>query len=281
MRSRDFSRAPVQARAEALVVLERPGGDLAWARRARRAVRAADGHVWSTGVQARDADGRGVRGLVACFTTPAQADAFTAGADPARDRTRTFRAAPDGYTNGVWRAEGDVMAHVERFSPLSAETSRGRTPPLVAPAPARRRRGARGGTGDPEAGRAGGRADGTPTTPARSGAMFLGATRYRGPHSWAVLSREWYPMVADMRRMRGYVWHRVYWEPPFTLGTLAFFTDRDALMLFARLPAHRRLMTWITRDRRHGTGGYIRVHLAEGASADAGDAAGGTAGEAA
>ncbi|WP_223148426.1 hypothetical protein, partial [Actinotalea sp. JY-7885] len=102
-----------------------------------------------------------------------------------------------------------------------------------------------------------------PRSPVDAGAMFVGATRYRGPHSWAVLSREWYPMVAAMRRLRGYVWHGVYWEPPFTLGTLAFFATRDDLLAFARLPQHRRLMRWITRDRRHGTAGYIRIHVAD------------------
>ncbi|ADG74042.1 hypothetical protein Cfla_1138 [Cellulomonas flavigena DSM 20109] len=257
MRTRDFSRAPAPGRAEALVVVERPGGAVTWVRATRRAARTADGHLWSTGVRARDASGA-VRGRVVCFATSAQAARWTTTLDPARDRWRVFRAEAEGYSNGVWRAEGDVMAHVERFTPTSVESAQGRTPPLVAPAPPRRR-----AEGRPRAGDRTGR----PGTPSAAGAMFLGATRYRGPHAWAVLSREWSPMVADMRRMRGYVWHRVYWAPPFTLGTLAFFADRDALLAFARHPAHRRLMTWITRDRRHGTGGYIRVHVAEPAPA--------------
>ena len=246
MRTRDFSLAPVQARAEALVVLERAGTGPGWARRTRSAARAAEGYRWSTAVRAA-----GVRGRIVCFATATDAASFAATADVQHERCRTFLAEPDGYSNGVWRAEGDVMAHIERFSALTSETHHDRTPPLVAPAPPRR--GARRGA--EASGPAGSR------TPAQAGAMFLGATRYRGPHSWVVLSREWYPMIAAMRRMRGYVWHRVYWEPPFTLGTLAFFADRDALLLFARLPAHRRLMEWITRGRRHGTGGYIRIHV--------------------
>lgn len=268
MRTRDFSRAPVQARAGALVVLERTGADGAWVRRARRAARAADGYVWSAGVRARDAAGTVARGLVVCVAAPAHAAALAGSSAPGHERARVFVAEPEGYSNGVWRAEGDVMAHVERFTALTSESTRGRTPPLVAPAPPRRRGARRQDAPTGDAPRSAG-------TPAQAGAMFLGATRYRGPHSWAALAREWYPMVASMRRMKGYVWHRVYWEPPFTLGTIAFFADRDALMLFARLPAHRRLMTWITRDRRHGTGGYIRVHVAPGV----GDAPGGDAGE--
>ncbi|QCB95001.1 hypothetical protein [Cellulomonas shaoxiangyii] len=260
MRTRDFSRAPVESRAEALVVLERTGAGPAWAWRAHRAVRAADGYVWSAGVRARDAAGAPVRGLVVCVATPAQGRALADGAGLGHERARVFVADPQGYSNGVWRAEGDEMAHIERFTALTSESARGRTPPPVAPAPPRRttERTAADGARDPDPSSRPAR------TPAQAGAMFLGATRYRGPHSWALLSREWYPMVAAMRRMTGYVWHRVYWAPPFTLGTIAFFTDRDALMLFARLPAHRRLMEWITRDRRHGTGGYIRVHVAPG-----------------
>ncbi|WP_309135196.1 hypothetical protein [Cellulomonas sp.] len=271
MRTRDFSRAPAEARAAALVVLERTGAGPRWTRGARRAVRAADGYVWSAGVRARDAAGSTVRGLVVCVATPAHAAALAGSSAPGHERARTFVAEAEGYSNGGWRAEGDVMAHVERFTPLTSESTRGRTPPLVAPAPPRGRR-----TPVDRAEVDHAAAAARPVrTPAQAGAMFLGATRYRGPHSWAALAREWYPMVAAMRRMRGYVWHRVYWAPPFTLGTIAFFADRDALMLFARLPAHRRLMTWITRDRRHGTGGYIRVHVATGV----GDAPGGDVGE--
>ena len=37
-----------------------------------------------------------------------------------------------------------------------------------------------------------------------------------------------------MTRMRGYRWHKTYYEWPLTLGTIAFFEDRDALLKFAR-----------------------------------------------
>ncbi|GAA4083473.1 MULTISPECIES: DUF4188 domain-containing protein [Actinomadura] len=94
-------------------------------------------------------------------------------------------------------------------------------------------------------------------------AMFVGATRYRGPLSILTLSLTWFRMVRDMKRMRGYCWHKVYWEFPFTLGTLAFFEDRDALLLFARSRHHRRLMRWVTDGTKNATGGYIRIYNAE------------------
>jgi hypothetical protein len=98
---------------------------------------------------------------------------------------------------------------------------------------------------------------------ARAGAMFIGATRYRGPLAILRLWPAWLRMVRDLRRMSGYRWHTVYWEFPFTLGTIAFFADRDAMLRFARSRHHRKLMTWVTDGTRNATGGYIRLYTAE------------------
>lgn len=99
--------------------------------------------------------------------------------------------------------------------------------------------------------------------PARAGAMFVGATRYRGPLAILRLWPVWIRMVRDLKRMSGYRWHTVYWEFPFTLGTIAFFADRDAMLRFARSRHHRRLMMWVTDGTRHATGGYIRLYTAD------------------
>jgi hypothetical protein len=34
---------------------------------------------------------------------------------------RLWVAEPDGYTNGIWRAEGNVMAHIETYSPIRGD----------------------------------------------------------------------------------------------------------------------------------------------------------------
>ncbi|MFG2046606.1 DUF4188 domain-containing protein [Micromonospora sp. NPDC048935] len=95
-------------------------------------------------------------------------------------------------------------------------------------------------------------------------AMFVGATRYRGPRSILTLTRTWFRMVRQMRRMDGYRWHTVYYRFPFTLGTIAFFSDRDALLTFARSRHHRDLMCWVTdHGTKNATGGYIRLYNAE------------------
>jgi hypothetical protein len=60
-----------------------------------------------------------------------------------------------------------------------------------------------------------------------------------------------------------YCWHTVYWQWPLTLGTIAFFRDRDALLKFARSKYHRELMCWVTdHGKRNATGGYIRLYTA-------------------
>ncbi|MFI6133765.1 DUF4188 domain-containing protein [Micromonospora sp. NPDC051141] len=97
---------------------------------------------------------------------------------------------------------------------------------------------------------------------ARAGAMFIGGTRYASPLVLLRLAPDWFRMVRDMRRMSGYCWHTVYWQFPLTLGTIAFFTDRDAMLRFARTRHHRKLMAWLTDGGRNATAGFIRLYTA-------------------
>jgi hypothetical protein len=163
---------------------------------------------------------------------------------------RILEAEPSGYTNGQWRAEDGAMAHIERFTPTSIETARGTEPPLVAPTVPipHRKRPARSRADRPW----------RPITDTHS--MFLGATKYTGPAAIIYQARIYFPMIAQMVKMRGYVWFTTYYVFPFTLGTLAFFSERDDLIAFARMPGHRHLMQWITKDTRSGSAGFIRLH---------------------
>jgi hypothetical protein len=147
------------------------------------------------------------------------------------------------------------MGHIDRFTPTSVEAGRGVEPPRVADASTDPP--SRSSTKEHAPTRATKRA----TRPiADAHAMFVGATKYTGPSALIALSRIYYPMIARMVTMRGHVWFTTYYEFPFTLGTLAFFERRDDLLAFARMPGHRHLMQWITKDTRNGTGGYIRLH---------------------
>lgn len=108
----------------------------------------------------------------------------------------------------------------------------------------------------------------------QAGAVFVGATRYASPLAWARLAPRWNAMVREMRRRPGYLHHQVYYDPPFTLGTIGYFRTRDDLLAFARSGAHRGLMQWVTDGTDNATGGYIRVYdlraADEGAAPDGG-----------
>lgn len=94
----------------------------------------------------------------------------------------------------------------------------------------------------------------------KANAMFVGATRYRGPLSILHVTRRWRRLIKKLEQSPGYRWHRIYYEFPFTLGTIAFFDDAASLLRFARSEEHRELMMWVTTGDRHATGGYIRIY---------------------
>ena len=276
MRSTDFSLAPLQGRAQAMVVVERRFDTAADARRARRtrlelATHFADspGFLWQKSYR------RSPRtlGIASYFSTRDQLDHALVTA-PARlepwlrlggahPTGRVLEAEPSGYTNGIWRAEDGRMGHIERFTPTSVEAARETEPPRVDAASTERPTG-HGPTRPRRSTR-----DSRPIADAR--AMFVGATKYTGPAALIALARIYYPMIARMVTMRGYVWFTTYYKFPFTLGTLAFFERRDDLLAFARMPGHRHLMQWITKDTRNGTAGYIRLHVAPETAAPLGE----------
>jgi hypothetical protein len=92
-------------------------------------------------------------------------------------------------------------------------------------------------------------------------AEFVGATKFRGPVSMIKLARRWYPMLAKLKQSPGYRGHRVWYRFPFTLGTIAFFADKDALLSFARSPEHHAIMRWVM-EPGNARGGFIRLYEA-------------------
>jgi hypothetical protein len=98
---------------------------------------------------------------------------------------------------------------------------------------------------------------------AQATALFIGANRHAGLRAIARFLPRWWRLRRDMVRFRGYCWHRVYWQFPFTLGAVVVFRDRDALLRFARSRQHRLLMEWLTDGRRNATAGFIRLYTAE------------------
>lgn len=271
MRSTDFSLAPPQGRAGAMIVVERRFSQAPDARRARAARRTLAAHFAdSPGFLWQKSYTRSPRtiGIASYFTgrdeldhalvtAPAQLEPWLR-LDGEHPTGRILEAEPSGYTNGVWRAEDGVMGHIERFTPTSVEAARETEPPRVDAASTVRPTGVTARKAQQPAPKP----KREPRPIADAHAMFVGATKYTGPTALIALSRIYYPMIARMVTMRGYVWFTTYYEFPFTLGTLAFFERRDDLLAFARMPGHRHLMQWITKGTRNGTAGYIRLHTA-------------------
>jgi hypothetical protein len=270
MRSTDFSLAPPQGRAGAMIVVERRFEQATDARRARTARRTLAAHfadspgfLWQKSYR-RSPNAVGVAAYFrereqldhALVTAPAHLEPWLRLAHE-HPTGRILEAEPSGYTNGVWRAEDGRMGHIERFTPTSVEVGRQAEPPRVDAASTER---PTGGPATKPRQSPGPKREPRPIADAH--AMFVGATKYTGPRALIALSRIYYPMIARMVTMRGYVWFTTYYEFPFTLGTLAFFERRDDLLAFARMPGHRHLMQWITKDTRNGTAGYIRLHTA-------------------
>lgn len=144
MRTDDFSRAPRIARAGAMFVgVTRCAGPLAWARHVAH-------HRTTVAALRRDGGCCAHRtfwqapwtvGVVGWFDTMddllrlARTGAHRGLEDWALGRpgatggwVRVYEAGPHGYSNGVWRAEGDVMATIEHFTPVRRETQ---GPPVV------------------------------------------------------------------------------------------------------------------------------------------------------
>ncbi|CAN5855121.1 hypothetical protein BH24ACT15_BH24ACT15_13210 [soil metagenome] len=96
--------------------------------------------------------------------------------------------------------------------------------------------------------------------PLAARSVFVGATRYTGPLAWLRLAPKWMAMVKVMKRMPGYLHHQVYYQRPFTLGTIGYFATEQDLQRFARTGQHRELMQWAVDGTRNATGGYIRLY---------------------
>src|SRR5204863_435348 len=89
-------------------------------------------------------------------------------------------------------------------------------------------------------------------------AQFVGATYFSGPIALVQLYFRWRRLVRRLMRAPGYRGHRIWFRFPSTLGTIAFFSDRDALLAFARSPEHASIMRWVM-EPGNARGGFIRI----------------------
>lgn len=90
-------------------------------------------------------------------------------------------------------------------------------------------------------------------------AEFVGATCFKSPFALLELSFKWRALKKRMVESEGYRGHQVWYRWPMTIGTIAFFKDRDALLAFARTPEHADIMRWVMLPGK-AHGGFIRFY---------------------
>jgi hypothetical protein len=90
-------------------------------------------------------------------------------------------------------------------------------------------------------------------------AQFVGATFFTGPLPVLELTWRWRRLLRRLKQSPGYRGHRVWYRFPFTFGTIAFFSDRDSLLAFARSAEHASIMRWVM-EPGNARGGFIRIY---------------------
>lgn len=79
----------------------------------------------------------------------------------------------------------------------------------------------------------------------QAGVMVVASTRLPGPTGWLRHVGRHRGMLAQLRRTPGYRAHRTFWQPPSTLGLVAWFDTLDDLVGFARTGLHPALAAWV------------------------------------
>lgn len=95
----------------------------------------------------------------------------------------------------------------------------------------------------------------------RATAEFVGGTHFSGFLAFIGLFKRWRPMVRRLKSSPGYCGHHVWYRFPYTWGTIAFFSDRTALLTFARSPEHTEMIRWVMTPG-NARGGFIRLYEA-------------------
>lgn len=100
----------------------------------------------------------------------------------------------------------------------------------------------------------------------QAGAMVVGSTRITGSVAALGQLRRHRAMLAELQRASGYRAHRAYWQPPSTLGMVAWFDTVDDVARFARTGAHPALADWVDAgtlgESTRGEHDWVRVYQA-------------------
>lgn len=101
---------------------------------------------------------------------------------------------------------------------------------------------------------------------AQAGVMLTAGHRFASVREVARAAPAWRRVLLDVRRSPGYAGHRVYVEPPRTLGLVAWFDSVDAVTQLLGASAHAWFFDPDTGgDRESGEGrrGFVRLFAAD------------------
>jgi hypothetical protein len=84
-------------------------------------------------------------------------------------------------------------------------------------------------------------------TPRRELFLIDGANELRGLRSLIWVVRRWPRLRRELMSTEGYVTHRLWYVPPFTLGLTSWWSDRRGAYRFAHQPAHLEFWSWSAR----------------------------------
>jgi hypothetical protein len=104
------------------------------------------------------------------------------------------------------------------------------------------------------------RRDPGPAQPGRDAFVLLdGANELTGARAlWWVL-RHWPALRREMRATEGYLAHRIWYSPPYTIGLLTWWTDEKAAYRFAHAPQHTKFWRWGS-EPGHTSGGWLATY---------------------
>ncbi len=86
-----------------------------------------------------------------------------------------------------------------------------------------------------------------------------GANELRGPRALWWVVRKWPSLRRELESAPGYVAHRLWYAPPFTVGLTTWWEDERSVYRFAHFPTHLEFWRWATQ-RDSTRGGWLATY---------------------
>lgn len=92
--------------------------------------------------------------------------------------------------------------------------------------------------------------------------LIDGANELTGIRALWWVVRRWPSLRRELTSAPGYVAHRLWYAPPFTVGLTTWWTDEKSVYRFAHTPTHLDFWKWATRHETT-SGGWLATYRYE------------------